>query len=133
MRFPSKWPIPHSGTDGRTDEERVGWMDGATFEIWIPKREGGEERGELLPSRRTARRERAPPSISGGARKKALRINHHFERLEGNEELLENTSIRQSSFIEAPVRGGLSSPFIMPRSRTHSRGRATSLIKNKGV
>ena len=109
-------------------------MDGATFEIWIPKRE--EEKREVSyyrPGERPgARREPHHQSVAG-QEKKALRINHHFERLEGNEELLENTSIRQSTFVEAPERGGLSSPFIMPRSRTHSRGRATSLIKNRGV
>ena len=44
-------------------------MDGATFEIWIPKREGGEERGELLPSRRTARREPHHQSVAGQEKK----------------------------------------------------------------
>ena len=104
-------------------------MDGATFEIWIPKRE--EEKREVSYYRPGERPGASPTINQWWGRKKALRINHHFERLEGNEGLLENTSIRQSTFI---LKRQCGEDFhLRSLCRGHESGRATSLIKNRGV
>ena len=68
-------------------------MDGATFEIWIPKREEEQKVSYYRPGERPS----ASATINQrwAKKKKHFGINHHFERLEGRDGLLENTSIRR--------------------------------------
>ena len=62
-------------------------MDGATFEIWIPKREEEEEEVSYYRTVPANGRGSEEPHHQSevGQEKKHFGINHHFERLGGRE------------------------------------------------